>query len=63
MDSVEHVILLVFDKPIEFRNIVAVKSLLTSLERILKIDLPKISKDFLVVFGYRNLINVFVYRF
>jgi hypothetical protein len=61
--SVEQVILLVSDKPIEFKTIVVVKSLLIGLERILKTDLPNISKDFLVVFGYRNLINVFVYRF
>jgi len=45
------------------RAMVVVKSLLIGLERILKIDLPSMSKDFLVVFGYKDLINVFVFRF
>jgi hypothetical protein len=57
------VILLVYDKTIEYRAMVVVKSLLIGLERILKTNLPNISKDFLVVFGYRNLLNMFVFRF
>jgi hypothetical protein len=48
---VKKVILLVFDKPIESKAMVAIKSLLKGLERILKIDFFNISKDFLVVFG------------
>ncbi len=56
-------ILLVYDKTIEYRAMVVVKSLLIGLERILKTNLPNISKDFLVVFGYRNLLNMFVFRF
>jgi hypothetical protein len=63
MDSVEQVIFLVSDKPIESRIMVVIKSLFIGLERILKTNLPNISKDFLVVFGYRDLISVFVYRF
>jgi hypothetical protein len=51
LENVEQVILLVFDKPIKSRAMVVVKSLLIGLERILKIDLLNISKDFLVVFG------------
>jgi len=50
LEGVEKVILLVFDKPIEYRTMVVIKSLLTSLERIEKKDLLNISKDFLVVF-------------
>jgi hypothetical protein len=34
LENVEQVILLVFDKPIESRAMVTIKSLLTSLERI-----------------------------
>jgi hypothetical protein len=60
---VEQVIFLVFDKPIESRAMVDVKSLLTCFERIKKIDLLNISKDFLVVFGYRDIINVFFQGF
>jgi hypothetical protein len=56
------VILLVFDKPIEFKTTVVVKSLLIGLERIFKTNLPNISKDFLVVFEYRDL-NVFFLGF
>ncbi len=41
---------------------VVVKSLLINLERIEKTNLPNISKDFLVVFGYRDLINEFAFR-
>ncbi len=63
MDSVEHVILLVPNKPIESKAMVVVKSLLIGLERILTTNLPNISKDFLVVFGYKDLIIVFVFRF
>ncbi len=59
----EQVIFLVFDKPIESRAMVDVKSLLTCFERIKKIDLLNISKDFLVVFGYRDIINVFFQGF
>jgi hypothetical protein len=51
LENVKKVILLVFDKPIESKAIVAIKSLLKGLERILKIDFFNISKDFLVVFG------------
>jgi len=50
LEGVEKVILLVFDKPIEYRTMVVIKSLLTSLERIEKKNLLNISKDFLVVF-------------
>jgi hypothetical protein len=51
LENVDQVILLVSNKPIESKAMVVVKSPFTSLERILKIDIFKISKDFLVVFG------------
>ncbi len=51
LENVEQVILLVSNKPIKSKAMVAVKSLLTSLERIFKTYLFNISKDFLVVFG------------
>jgi hypothetical protein len=51
LENLEQVILLVFDKPIESKTMVVVKSLLSSLERILKTDLFNIPKDFLMVFG------------
>jgi hypothetical protein len=51
LENVEQVILLVYDKPIDSKAMVIVKSLLVGLERILKTDLFNISKDFLVVFG------------
>ncbi len=51
LENVEHVILLVYDKPIESKTTVVVKSLFTSLERIKKIDLLNIFKNFLVIFG------------
>jgi hypothetical protein len=54
---------LVFNKPIELRVMVVVKSLRISLERIEKIAFPNISKGYLVVFGYRDLINEFILRF
>jgi hypothetical protein len=63
LENVEQMILLVFDKPIESKAMIAIKSLLTGLERILKTNLLNISKDFLVVFGLKNLINVFSFRF
>ncbi len=51
LENVEQVILLVYDKPIESKAMVVVKSLLIGFERIFKIDLLNITKDFLVVFG------------
>ncbi len=51
LKNVEQVILLVFNKPIESRAMVVVKFLLIGLDKILKLDLLNISKDFLVVFG------------
>jgi hypothetical protein len=63
MDSVEQMILLVSNKLIESKVMVVVKSLLISLEKIQKTYLTNISKDFLVVFGYIDLINVFFLGF
>jgi hypothetical protein len=63
MDSVEQMILLVSNKLIESKVMVVVKSLPISLEKIQKTYLTNISKDFLVVFGYIDLINVFFLGF
>ncbi len=51
IEILEHVILLVYDKPIESKTTIVVKSLFTSLERIKKINLLNIFKNFLVDFG------------
>ncbi len=59
----EQVILLVSNKPIESKVMVVIKSLLAGFERIFKIDFLNISKNFLVIFGKRDLINVFAFRF